>query len=54
MTNPIDTPFTTMDGTTTTLRELGGRRWLVVNVASACGAPPNTLGFKPFTRRTTT
>ncbi|MEC7508518.1 MAG: glutathione peroxidase [Candidatus Thermoplasmatota archaeon] len=46
MTNPIDIPFTTMDGTTTTLRELGGRRWLVVNVASACGATPQYAGLQ--------
>jgi len=36
----LDIPFTTMDGTTTSLRDLGGSQWLVVNVASACGATP--------------
>jgi glutathione peroxidase len=40
MTNLLDVPFETMDGQSTTLRALGGSRWLVVNVASACGATP--------------
>ena len=46
MTNPIDIPFTTMDGEETTLRALGGERWLVVNVASACGATPQYAGLQ--------
>ncbi len=46
MTSPLDLPFATMDGETTTLRELGGRRWLVVNVASACGATPQYAGLQ--------
>jgi glutathione peroxidase len=40
MTNLLDVPFETMDGQSTTLRALCGSRWLVVNVASACGATP--------------
>lgn len=46
MTSPLDLPFATMDGETTTLRELGGSRWLVVNVASACGATPQYAGLQ--------
>ena len=46
MTNPIDIPFATMDGEETTLRALGGERWLVVNVASACGATPQYAGLQ--------
>jgi glutathione peroxidase len=46
MTSPLDLPFATMDGETTTLRKLGGRRWLVVNVASACGATPQYAGLQ--------
>lgn len=40
MTDILDVEFLTMDGETTTLRQLGGSRWLVVNVASVCGATP--------------
>ena len=46
MNHLLDTPFATMDGQTTTLRELGGSRWLVVNVASACGATPQYAGLQ--------
>lgn len=46
MTHLLDEPFTTMDGETTTLRALGGKRWLVVNVASACGATPQYAGLQ--------
>jgi len=46
MTSPLDLPFATMDGETTTLRKLGGSRWLVVNVASACGATPQYAGLQ--------
>lgn len=46
MTHLLDVPFETMDGETTTLRELGGSRWLVVNVASACGATPQYGGLQ--------
>ena len=46
MTHLLDEPFTAMDGTTTTLRELGGQRWLVVNVASACGLTPHYAGLQ--------
>lgn len=35
-----------MEGETTTLRDLGGQRWLVVNVASACGATPQYAGLQ--------
>lgn len=42
----LDEPFQTMDGDTTTLRKLGGERWLVVNVASACGATPQYAGLQ--------
>jgi len=40
MGNPLDVKFSTMSGTETTLRELGDSdtaKWVVVNVASACG-----------------
>ncbi len=40
MTDILDVEFLTMTGESTTLRQLGGSRWLVVNVASACGATP--------------
>lgn len=40
MTDILDVEFLTMSGEQTTLRQLGGSRWLVVNVASACGATP--------------
>lgn len=46
MGNPLDIPFATMDGEQTTLRALGGTRWLVVNVASACGATPQYAGLQ--------
>lgn len=40
MGNPLDVKFDNMEGDKTTLRELGDSntsKWLVVNVASACG-----------------
>ena len=40
MSNPLDIEFEDMNGTTTTLRAIGGdstSTWVVVNVASACG-----------------
>tara|TARA_B100000965_G_C19530156_1_gene730723 strand:+ start:877 stop:1332 length:456 start_codon:yes stop_codon:yes gene_type:complete len=40
MANPLDVKFETMEGTETTLREIGNSntsKWIVVNVASACG-----------------
>jgi glutathione peroxidase len=46
MTHVLDIEFETMDGESTTLRELGGSRWLVVNVASACGATPQYAGLQ--------
>ena len=46
MTDILDLPFQTMDGESTTLRALGGDRWLVVNVASACGATPQYAGLQ--------
>lgn len=46
MTEVLDLPFQTMDGESTTLRALGGNRWLVVNVASACGATPQYAGLQ--------
>lgn len=46
MTHLLDEPFLTMNGETTTLRNLGGERWLVVNVASACGATPQYAGLQ--------
>lgn len=46
MTSVLDLPFPTMNGDTTTLRDLGGQRWLVVNVASACGATPQYAGLQ--------
>ena len=35
-----DIPLTTIDGTTTTLTDLGDKVYLVVNVASRCGLAP--------------
>ena len=46
MTHVLDIEFETMDGESTTLRDLGGTRWLVVNVASACGATPQYAGLQ--------
>jgi glutathione peroxidase len=46
MTNPLDISFATMEGQQTTLRDLGGKRWLVVNVASACGSTPQYAGLQ--------
>ena len=46
MTSVLDLPFRTMNGDSTTLRALGGQRWLVVNVASACGATPQYAGLQ--------
>jgi glutathione peroxidase len=46
MTNVLDIEFITMEGETTTLRQLGGSKWLVVNVASACGATPQYAGLQ--------
>lgn len=46
MTSVLDLPFPTMNGDSTTLRALGGQRWLVVNVASACGATPQYAGLQ--------
>jgi glutathione peroxidase len=41
MTDLLETPLTTLQGATTTLRELtGGNPALVVNVASRCGLTP--------------
>ena len=41
MTDLLDTPLATLQGATTTLRELtGGNAALVVNVASRCGLTP--------------
>ena len=37
MTDPRDIEIETIDGNKTTLRELGGSTYLIVNVASACG-----------------
>ena len=42
----LDIKIATMEGTQTTLRGLGGTRWLVVNVASACGATPQYEGLQ--------
>ena len=46
MSNVLDIEFNTMEGETTTLRQLGGSKWLVVNVASACGATPQYAGLQ--------
>jgi len=37
MTDPRDIEIETINGNKTTLRELGGSTYLIVNVASACG-----------------
>ena len=37
MTDVRDIEIETIDGNKTTLRELGGSTYLIVNVASACG-----------------
>ena len=37
MSNPLDIEIETIEGEKTTLRQLGGSTYLVVNVASACG-----------------
>lgn len=46
MSNILDVEFETMEGDRTTLRQLGGARWLVVNVASACGSTPQYAGLQ--------
>ncbi len=46
MPDVLDIKIATMEGTQTTLRGLGGTRWLVVNVASACGATPQYEGLQ--------
>ena len=51
MTHVLDIEFETMDGAATTLRELGGSRWVIVNVASACGATPQYAGLQDLHER---
>ncbi|MCZ2859015.1 glutathione peroxidase [Blastococcus sp. VKM Ac-2987] len=47
MSDLLDLPVTTLQGTATTLRELtGGRAALVVNVASRCGLTPQYTGLE--------
>ncbi|MGY2085470.1 glutathione peroxidase [Blastococcus sp. SYSU DS0539] len=47
MSDLLDVPVTTLQGTATTLRELtGGRAVLVVNVASRCGLTPQYAGLE--------
>jgi glutathione peroxidase len=47
MSDLLDLPLTTLDGVSTTLRDLtGGRAALVVNVASRCGLTPQYEGLE--------
>ena len=49
--DPRDIPFTNLDGDETTLRQLGGRAFLVVNVASKCGFTPQYAGLEELSER---
>ncbi|WP_427868815.1 glutathione peroxidase [Leucobacter luti] len=49
--DPRDIPFTLPDGSETTLRQLGGRAFLVVNVASKCGFTPQYAGLEELNER---
>lgn len=44
-------PVQTIDGETTTLSALGGRAYLVVNVASKCGFTPQYAGLEELAER---
>jgi glutathione peroxidase len=54
MTNPLDIEFEDMNGTMTTLRNLGGENtstWVVVNVASACGFTRQYAGLQTLSQQ---
>ena len=45
-TDILDLPIARLDGTATTLRDLGGKAYLLVNVASRCGLTPQYAGLE--------
>lgn len=54
MAHPLDIEFEDMNGTMTTLRNLGGANtntWIVVNVASACGFTRQYAGLQTLSQQ---